>query len=86
MDKRIDLTVNGVELGFDVTLDAFNVYANEMQPNNKVNPSHNFLMRTVNAECKDELKKLLELPGIAIDVAAAVISNYKPAVTITVGK
>lgn len=86
MEKTISLNVNGTDLAFDVTLDAFNTYANEMQPTDKVNPSHNFLMRTVTAEHKDTLRELLELPGVAIELAAAVISDYKPKVTITLGK
>ncbi|WP_027361097.1 putative phage tail assembly chaperone [Halodesulfovibrio aestuarii] len=86
MDKTISLTVNGTDLAFDVTLDAFNTYANEMQPTDKINPCHNFLMRTVKAECKDALRDLLTLPGVAIELAAAVINDYKPKVTITLGK
>ncbi|MEZ6853128.1 putative phage tail assembly chaperone [Halodesulfovibrio aestuarii] len=86
MEKTISLTVNGIDLAFDVTLEAFNTYANEMQPTDKVNPCHNFLMRTVKAEYKDALRELLNQPGVAIELAAAVINDYKPKVTITLGK
>jgi len=83
---RIDMEVNGVEVTFNVTPDAYNGFVNEMQPTNKVAPAHNFLMRTVASESRDALKELLELPGAGLDIATAVIEDYKPAVNICVGK
>lgn len=47
MQKTIKLAVNGTELAFDVTTELYNKYINEMCPNNKVAPAHNFAMRCV---------------------------------------
>lgn len=86
MNKTVELNVNGTPLAFDVTLDAFNAYLNAMQPTDKVNPSHNFLMRTVQAQHKDDLKELLAIPGACLEIAGSVLEEYKPNVSITVGK
>ena len=82
----IKKVVNGKDLEFNIEIAHYNRYINEMQPNNKITPAHNFLMRTVSAETKDNLKELLELPGAAIQIAAAVLEDYMPDLEIKVGK
>ena len=47
MQKTIRLSINGTDLAFDVTTELYNKYVNEMMPNNKVAPAHNFAMRCV---------------------------------------
>ena len=41
------LTIGGDDFDFSVGLTDFNTLQNEMMPNNKVSPSENFLMATV---------------------------------------
>ena len=82
----IKKVVNGKALEFNIEVAHYNKYINEMQPNNKITPAHNFLMRTVSAETKDNLKELLELPGASIQIAAAVLEDYMPDLEISVGK
>lgn len=86
MQKRITLTVNGVELHFDVTLSAYDRYINELQPTNKVAPARNFLSRTVCAESREALASLQELPGAVVQLAGTVLMEYTPDLEITVGK
>ena len=86
MDKTVILIVNDEEMAFDVTLEAFNAYMNEMTPASKVAPSHNFLVRTVREESKSALTELLKLPGAPLELAGAVVEDYKPDLRITVGK
>ena len=83
MEKGITVTVNETELHFTVTLADYN---NELTPNNKVAPARNFLMRTVDAQCKEALREMVDLPGVGVQVAAALIEEYMPDVNITVGK
>lgn len=78
--------VNGKDLEFNIEIAHYNRYINEMQPNNKITPAHNFLMRTVSAETKDNLKELLELPGAAIQITASVLEDYMPDIEIKMGK
>lgn len=86
MENRIELTVNGEDLAFDVTVEDYNAYINEMMPNNKVAPSHNFLMRTVAHDHRDRLAAVLKLPGAAIELAGAVVEAFRPEISITVKK
>ncbi|WP_319780795.1 putative phage tail assembly chaperone [Maridesulfovibrio sp.] len=82
----IKLTVQDKDLEFNVEVAHYNSYINEMQPNNKVTPAHNFLMRTVADSCKNSLKELLKLPGASIQIAAAILEEYTPDLEIRVGK
>ncbi|MCJ2164659.1 MULTISPECIES: putative phage tail assembly chaperone [unclassified Pseudodesulfovibrio] len=86
MKKNITLTINGDDIRFEVDNDDYNKFVNEMQPTSKVAPAQNFLMRTVVADDKDALKKLLELPGAGIDIVGNLVQEYTPALSITVGK
>lgn len=86
MQKKIKLAVNGTDLAFDVTTELYNRYVNEMMPNNKVAPAHNFAMRCVADGSREELKSLLELPGAAIQIAGALIEEFMPDLSIELGK
>lgn len=83
---KIDMEVNGIEVGFNVTPADFNAFINEMQPTNKVAPAHNFLTRTVDPASQENLKEIMQLPGAGLELAGAVVEQYKPSVNITVGK
>lgn len=82
----IPVNVKGRQFEFEVSVPVYNKYINEMQPNNKVAPAQNFLMRSVKAEQKEELKDILELPGAPLQIAAAIIEEYAPDLEISVGK
>lgn len=86
MEKTIILDINGSEIRFDVGMDAYNKFINEMTPNNKVSPAHNFLMRTVSDDSRDALKSLLEMPGAAVEIVGNLVEEYTPDLNITVGK
>lgn len=86
MPTTLDVTVNDTKLVFNVSLADFNAYTNEMQPGNKVGPSNNFLMRTVDKDSREQLKDLLLMPGMVLELATAIVQEYKPAVQISVGK
>lgn len=86
MNKTIEMTINGKDITFHIEPDDYNKFVNEMQPTNKVSPAHNFLMRTVDPACKDDLKELLTLPGAAVDIVGEVVEEYKPDLQIIVGK
>jgi endonuclease III len=86
MEKKISLSVNDKPLSFTVTLADYNKYINEITPFNKVSPARNFLMRTVDADSKDALREVVDLPGVGVQIAASVLEEYTPDVQITVGK
>lgn len=86
MQKTIKLEINGKELSFDVTSELYNKYVNEMLPNNKVAPAHNFAMRCVADGSREDLKGLLELPGAEMQIAAALVDAFMPDLSIELGK
>lgn len=87
MKKNIVLSVAGADLKFTVTTEAYTGLVNEVMPDNKVAPNHNFAMRTVDAESKDELKALLENhPGAAVQIGSALAAEFAPQLGITVKK
>lgn len=84
--KTLTLTVNGRSLTFDVTLETYNKFVDEMRPDKKVGPYRNFLMRTVRGDCKEALKELLDMPGATAQIASALLEEYMPDMEITVGE
>ncbi len=86
MGQKIVLTVDEQDLTFDIELSDYNAYVNGMSPTNKVAPSHNFLMRTIEDADRDTLKTFLKLPGAPLDIAGALLEEYQPHLNITVGK
>lgn len=83
--KQITLEIGADELRFNVDLTAFNGFQNEFLPNNKVAPSHNFLMKTVHPDDRETLTALLD-QGMAIHLAQAVAGGFTPEVEIRVKK
>lgn len=83
---NIVLTIMGRTVTFCPTPALYNDYINAMQPNSKVAPSHNFVMRCAVAEDKNTVKELLALPGAAIQIAGALIEQYSPDLNIMVGE
>lgn len=86
MEKKITLTVNDQPLNFTVTLAGYNKYVNELTPINKVAPARNFLMRSVDTDSKDALREVVDLPGVGVQLAMALLDEYMPDVNIVVGK
>lgn len=84
---NLSVTVTGVALSFTVGRDDYNWYINNITQNNKVAPSHNFLMRTVDGHCEADLKNILnDSPGSEVQIAGAVLEEYTPDLDIVVKK
>ncbi len=87
MNKTIVLTIAGKDLSFDVSTENYNGYLNDVMPDNKVAPSHNFVMRSVVESDKDELRKVLERsPGAAMQISGLLQKEFAPAIEISVKK
>lgn len=86
MDKQITLIVDDEDILFNVGADDYNAFVNEMQPNNKVTPAHNFLVRTVNSDNKEQLLEKLKLPGAALQLVGSLVQEYLPDISVSVGK
>ncbi|MGF1688353.1 putative phage tail assembly chaperone [Photobacterium japonica] len=86
-EKLIQLVVASKELAFKPTEVEYNDYMNELMPDNKVAPAHNFLFNTVTDETKDALREITQAnPGAAVQLTAEVMAQYAPKLVITVKK
>ncbi len=80
----ITLDVAGKELKFAPTMVAYNGFINDMMPNDKVAPAHNYLKKIVCAESKEALDDLLKRPSAALQLAGAINKEFAPELEITV--
>ncbi|MFQ2606795.1 putative phage tail assembly chaperone [Aeromonas caviae] len=80
----ITLEVAGKELKFAPTMVAYNGFLNDMMPNDKVAPAHNYLKKIVCQESKAALDELLKRPSAALQLAGAVNKEFAPDLDITV--
>jgi len=85
-NNQITLNINGSKIIFNVDETAHERLIDEMQPNAKVVPMHNFLMRTVTPETKAALEPLIEHPASVVDIATHVVGQFTPKLRITLGE
>lgn len=85
-EQRVELEVNDTELAFNLNVTAYNKYQNSTSLVNKVQPATNFLMAVVDESSKADLKKIIQAPGAALHIAAAIVDEYQPEFNITVKK
>lgn len=86
-NKVIELTIGSNDLVFQPTEVEYNDYMNELMPDNKVAPAHNFLFNCVKEESKDVLRTITKSnPGAAIQITASVMAKYAPQLVIKVKK
>ena len=87
MKKQITLVIAAVTIGFTMTTDDYNGYLNEIMPDNKVAPAYNLVMRTVDAEHKEELRGILDnTPGASLQIAGLLTQEFAPSIAISVKK
>ena len=84
MSKKITLTIAGTDISFEPTMVAYNSFINDMMPNDKVAPAHNYLKKIVCQESKEALDDLLKRPSAALQLAGAVNKEFAPDLDITV--
>lgn len=82
---NVTLEIGSDTLSFKVDINAFNTFQNEMMPYDKVAPSENFLMATVDPEQKDILIKLFD-GGYGVELGGIVASEFKPELAFKVKK
>ena len=84
MSKKITLTIAGTDISFEPTMTAYNGFINDMMPNDKVAPAHNYLKKIVCQESKEALDELLKRPSAALQLAGAINKEFAPDLEITV--
>ncbi|MGS3144138.1 putative phage tail assembly chaperone [Aeromonas sanarellii] len=86
MSKKIILTIGGTDISFEPTMTAYNGFINDMMPNDKVAPAHNYLKKIVSQDpvSRPALDELLKQPGAALQLAGAINQQFAPDLEITV--
>ena len=86
VNRDITLEFADKEFTFHLTPQDVTKYFNSMTNNNKVAPSRNLLMSTVNQLERATLKPYLENPLTVMELAGAVLEEYSPDIDIIVKK
>ena len=86
MEQKLKLTIFGKKFTFNLTSELYNSSIDETTPGNRVAPAHNLCMRSVDEKDKDELRKILDLPGAAIQIWTKITEEFVPDLNIEVGK
>lgn len=88
MKQVIVLTIAGTDFNFNVTAQDHNSFVDAAARRESITASaHNFVMRTIDAGQKDDLKKLLEnAPGAAVQIASELGAEFSPVLEIAVKK
>jgi len=88
MKKTITLTIGSTEFKFNVTVNDNSDYVDNIARGGSVTTgSHNFVMRTIDREQKEELKKLLtDSPGAEVQIAGTLKGEFSPILEIAVKK
>lgn len=86
-EQTLTAEVRGTKFKFNVTRDDYNRYINNVTQKEKIAPSFNFLMSTIDQLQKAELKALLsDIPGSEVQIAGALLEEYTPDLEIVVKK
>lgn len=86
-EKKVTLEIRGVDYDFNITRAEYNKYINSVTQNNKVAPSHNFLMGVVADKQRAGLREFLAAtPASEVNLASMVLEEYTPDLGIVVKK
>lgn len=78
------LTIGNMEFKFYLDAAAYDAMQNEMAPDNKITPIKDYLLTIVEPTKRQELAELLQVPGLAPDLAAIVNKELIPQIDIQI--
>ncbi|RRN04759.1 hypothetical protein EIM44_04800 [Bibersteinia trehalosi] len=80
----VTISISGTDFTFNRDDAAYDAMVNEIEGNNKTTPIKDYLLTIVKREQRDELINIINVPGLAPQVAGAVNKVLVPKVEITV--
>ncbi|PKG57739.1 putative phage tail assembly chaperone [Shewanella sp. GutDb-MelDb] len=88
MKKTVILTIGTTEFKFNMTVNDHSDFVDSVSRGGSVcSASHNFVIRSVDKDQKEELKTLLaESPGADVQIAGTLKGEFAPALDIAVKK
>ncbi|MBB61162.1 putative phage tail assembly chaperone [Stutzerimonas balearica] len=84
--RQIVMTVGETDFTFTLSAQDVTKYFNALTPTNKVGPSHNLLITTVQADQKEALRPLLANPMMSMQLCGTLLDEYSPDVEVAVKK
>ncbi|MDA3979043.1 putative phage tail assembly chaperone [Gallibacterium sp. AGMB14963] len=81
---KVTINIKGVELVFNRDNAAIDALFNDLTDTNKVTPTKDYLLQIVDKACKDDLLTIINVPGLAMQIAGKVNEVFLPKIEITV--
>ncbi|MBV7387458.1 putative phage tail assembly chaperone [Pasteurellaceae bacterium TAE3-ERU1] len=82
--SNVTISINGYDFVFHRDDAAYDAFLNEVTESNKLTPMKDYLLQIVERNQKDDLLKIIHLPGIAAGITAKVNGEFIPKLEITV--
>ncbi|MGX2949374.1 putative phage tail assembly chaperone [Ursidibacter sp. B-7004-1] len=82
--NKTTISIGGVEFTFNLDNAAYDAMINSFGEDNKVTPVKDYLLDIVDSAQKEEFAELLQVPGLALQIAGKVNAALIPKVEITV--
>ncbi len=88
MEKLIELIIAGVEYKFTVTVQDHSDFVDSAARGESMSAAaHNFVMRTITNEDKEEFKKVIEKsPGAELQIAGMLKGEFSPVLEMSIKK
>ncbi|WGE32555.1 putative phage tail assembly chaperone [Actinobacillus genomosp. 2] len=80
----VTITVSGVDFIFNRDDAAYDTMVNEVESGNKITPIKDYLLACIKREQRDDLLTVINVPGLALQIAGAINKVLVPKVEITV--
>lgn len=82
--NSVTVDLHGMEFKFNRDDAAYDVLINEIEGNNKITPVKDYLLQIVDKVQRDDLLKLINLPGLALQLAGKINAVLVPQIEISV--
>lgn len=88
MKKTVILTIGTTDFKFDIAMNDHSDFVDSVSRGGSMcSASHNFVMRAIDKEQKEEVKQLLaDSPGAEVQIAGALKGEFAPVLDIAVKK
>jgi hypothetical protein len=88
MKNNISLTIAGTDFNFNIAIQDHSAFVDSAARGESMTAAaHNFVMRTISTEQKEDFKKLLDdSPGTELQIAGTLKAEFSPILEITVKK
>ncbi|WP_458118793.1 putative phage tail assembly chaperone [Mannheimia haemolytica] len=84
LENTAEVEVNGVSFTFHRDSAAYDAFVNDLKDDNKITPAKDYLLAIIDPTQRAELLEIINLPNLALMLAAKVNEVFLPKFNITV--